>query len=149
MANERILYGGKVERSTNGTTWAAMPSVHSLVMPETTREYHDVTSFDSPEGFREYITGLKNVSDVTISARYTSENYQQAYQDQESGNIIHYRFTLPKQSNQSTGDAFTMTGYPTVSVQSDDVGNPVEMQIVIKISGKPQFTLGTASSGSE
>ncbi len=144
MTSAIIAYGATIERSANGSTgWAEIPEVTGVAIPATERDYVDVTSLDSTNGFREYIPGLKDAGSIAVPANYTHNGYQQQLADQDSGALFYYRVTLPRAPDQATtGDVFTFTAYPTVAVEANDVGGKVSMTINLRISGAPSWTEG-------
>ena len=141
-----IAWGGKVERSLNGTTlWASIPEAKGLAVPQTVTEYQDVTNLDSDDGFREFVKGLKDAGEVTLNANYTTAGYEQQIADQAASGAIYYRVTMPKLGTQTGGDVFTFRGFPTVSITADDVGAPMGMSIAIKITGPVAWVKGAGA----
>jgi hypothetical protein len=146
MASKQVIpYGGKVERSDDGTTaWEAIPEVKGLAIPTVTKEYPEVTNLDSPDGYREYIPGLKDAGEITIPCGYTEAGYAQQTADEASGVAIFYKVTLPKAAGQTTsGDTFEFQGFPVPSVEGGDIGAPVNMNVVLRVTGAVEWTAGT------
>lgn len=144
MTNQIIAYGATVERSQNGTTWAEIAECKGVAIPVVTTEYIEATSLDSPNGFREYIKGLKDSGEVTVPAGYTAAAYEQQLSDQAFNGAIYYRTTMPAAPNQSTGDVFEFRGFPTPEIEVGDVGAIVGMNIRIRTTGDVEWTRGTA-----
>ena len=88
MSEQIIAYGATVERSTDGTTWDPIPECKGVAVPVVTTEYQDVTNLDSPNGFREYIKGLKDAGEITVPAGYTAAGYEQQVADQNAPGAI-------------------------------------------------------------
>ena len=147
MSSKQIIaYGASVERSTDGgTTWAAIPECKGIAVPTTEQDYQDVTSLDSVDGFREYIPGLKDAGEISVPCGYTSAGYEQQLADKALGAPIMYRTTLAPAVDQSTGDQFEFSGYPTPVPEGGDLGAPVEMTINIRTTGAVAWTKGTAA----
>jgi hypothetical protein len=144
MASKQVIsYGSVVEASTNGTTWTPIPECKGVAVPEVEQEYPEVTSFDSPGGYREYIRGLKDGGEIDVPCGYTSAGFALMRSHQDAGAPIHYRVTLPKASNQTTtGDKFEYQGFPTPKLTPGDVGDPIEMTVTIRVTGDFTFTAG-------
>ncbi|MDX5297743.1 MAG: hypothetical protein LPK85_02205 [Gammaproteobacteria bacterium] len=145
MSNQVIAYGATVERSTDGTTWTEIPECKGVAVPVVETEYLDATSLDSPDGFREYVKGMKDAGVISVPCGYTSAGYQQQLGDQAAADAIYYRTTLRPAPNQSTGDVFEFRGFPTPQLESGDVGDLVMMTISIRTTGDVEWTAGAAA----
>lgn len=149
MTGKIIGYGGKQERSLDGVTYASVPGCKGVVVPKAETEYKDVTDLDSVDGFREWLPGLKDAGVIELPCHYTADGYEQQLSDQAAsvaaGVPIYYRVTLAVAAGQSTGDVFEFRGYPTPSVENNDMGEVIGMTVSIRTSGAPDFTKGTAA----
>lgn len=145
MSNQIIAYGATVERSDDGgTTFETIPECKGVAIPVVETEYLDATSLDSPDGFREYVKGMKDAGVISVPCGYTSAGYAQQVGDQGGNTPILYRTTLRPAPNQSTGDIFEFAGFPTPTLESDDVGQLVGMSVSIRTTGGVDWTPGTA-----
>ena len=144
MASKQIIaYGAAVERSVDaGTTWLSIPECKGVAIPVVETDYQDVTSLDSPNGFREYIKGLKDAGVISVPCGYTTAGYTQQLADQAQSAPIIYRTTLKPAVGQTTGDIFEFAGFPTPQVEGGDIGAPVEMSISIRTTGDVTWTAG-------
>ena len=140
---QRIAYGASVEWGTDGSTYTDIPEVEGLAVPEVQIEYHDVTSFDSTGGFREYIAGLKDAGEITIPCGYTTALYTSAVGYQTNGTLIYFKTTLPLETGQTDGDEFEFTGYVTPRLQTNAVGEPIKLELVVRTSGNVTYTAGS------
>lgn len=145
MASKQIIsYGATVERSTDGVTYTPIPECKGVAIPEVEQDYPEVTNFDSPNGFREYIKGLKDAGEIEVPCGYTAAGFEQQLADQNAADAIYYRVTLRKAPDQATqGDVFTYRGFPTPRLSPGDIGEPIEMTIVIRVSGDFTWTRGS------
>ncbi|MCB2130808.1 MAG: hypothetical protein KDE03_17515 [Rhodobacteraceae bacterium] len=144
MSEQIIAYGATVERSTDGSTWADIPECKGIAIPVVTTEYQEVTSLDSPNGFREYIKGLKDAGEVTVPMGYTADGYEAMVADQEAADSIYYRVTLKKQPSQTTsGDKFEFRAFPTPELEANDIGAPVNINLQLRMTGAPTWTKGS------
>ncbi|MCA0923000.1 phage tail tube protein [Pseudooceanicola nanhaiensis] len=145
MSDQFILYGATVERSTDGTTWEDIPECKSIAVPAVETDYQEATSLDSPDGFKEYVKGLKDAGVISLSCGYTPAGYEQQLSDQAETAAIYYRTTLPPAPSQSSGDVFEFRGFPTPQPEGSDVGGIVGMTISIRTTGGVDWTRGTAA----
>lgn len=141
MSDSSIVYGGVVEKSIDGTaaTYERIPEAKGLPVPSTTMEYIDVTNLDSPNGFREYIKGLKDAGELTLECNYTPEGYAQQISDQAEAGAIYYRVTLPPMGADGTQDVFVFRAFPTPQLAADDVGAIVGMTVNLRTTGDVQY----------
>lgn len=137
MSEAQVAYGSTIERSTDGgTTWAKIPEAKVAPVPKSETDYVEVTSLDSPGGYKEYIPGLKDAGEIEVTANYTRAGYQQQAADEASGDAIQYRTTF------KNGDVFEFSGFPSLDVDSVDVAEARMMTINIRITGGVSFTAG-------
>ena len=122
----------KVERSIDsGANWTPIAGVKSFGVPEVSRASREVTSLDSPTGWREKRGGLKEVGATTIRCNYTRVAYAAALADAAQADPVLYRVTA------KNGDEFQFPGIPTISPEFDIEG---ETQFDIKIEGAGALT---------
>ena len=146
MSKQIIAYGATVERSIDGgTTWAAIPECKGIAIPMVETDYQDVTSLDSPNGFREYIKGLKDAGVISVPCGYTAAGYEQQLADEALDVPVQYRTTLRPAPDQSAGDVFEFSGFPNPQVEGGDLGTPIEMSISIRTSGDVSWVKGAAA----
>ncbi|AZB56556.1 hypothetical protein EBL89_15080 [Cereibacter sphaeroides] len=146
MASRQITaYGAKVERSTDGLDFTPIPECKGIAVPSVETDYLEATSLDSPNGFKEYIKGLKDAGTISLPCGYTAEGYEQQLADQAARDPIFYRTTLAPAPGQATGDVFTFRGFPTPQIEGNDVGAIVGMTISIRTTGDVAWTKGGAA----
>lgn len=140
----RIVYGASSKWGTDGTTYTDIPEAKAIAVPEEQIEYQDVTNLDSAGGFREFIPGLRDNGEVTIPCNYTSGAYATAKGYSDNKTLIYFETTMPLETGQSTtGDVFEFTGYVTPRLETNEVGDPIMMNLVIRTSGAVTFTQGS------
>jgi hypothetical protein len=144
MSKQIIAFGALVERSVDGTVWESIPECNGIAVPSVTTEYLDATSLDSPDGFMEYVKGMKDAGVISVPCGYTSAGYEQQLADQAEADSIYYRTTLKAAVDQTTGDVFEFRGFPTPTLESGAVGELVGMTIEIRTTGSVEWTRGTA-----
>jgi hypothetical protein len=144
MSLQIIAYGALVERSDDGTSYTPIPECKGVAVPVVETEYLDATSLDSPNGFREYVKGLKDAGVISVPCGYTAAGYEQQLADQASDAPTYYRTTMKPATNQSTGDTFEFQGFPTPQLEAGAVGELVGMTISIRTTGDVTWTKGAA-----
>lgn len=143
MSEQIIAYGATVERSTDGTTYTAIPECKGVAIPVVTTEYVEVTSLDSTGGFREYIKGLKDAGEISVAAGYTADGYEQQVADQNAADSIYYRVVMKPQPSQLTGDTFTFRAFPTPELEAGAIGDAVNMNLQLRLTGAVTWVRGT------
>lgn len=143
MAGEIIFYGASVERSSDGgTVWVSIPDVVEFVIPEETTEKVEITSLDTADGVRTYISGLTDLGDWTFRQNYTRAGMTQLEADKRIP--MQYRITfVPPDGGVTTGDVLlitsaTRTGAPQVSALGELVG----ISNTLTVGAAPTWTAG-------
>ncbi|WP_158963910.1 phage tail protein [Chachezhania sediminis] len=142
---QRIVFGSTTKWGTDGSTWADIPECKGIAVPTIEVDYQDATHLQSPGGFREYVPGLKDQGSITLPCGYSSAGYAQAHGYMMAGTLVHFQTTLPKETGQATGDVFEFTGYVAPQLESNEVGDIIAMNLVVRTTGQPTFTEGTAA----
>lgn len=136
MAGEILFYGATVERSDdNGLTWEAIPGVKTFGIPEESVEYVETTSLDSAGGYREYIAGLKDLGEASMTQHYSRAAMVQLEADKFIK--MSYRVTFVN------GDIFSFDAIRSGSATPSDIGALVEITSTLRGSGQPEFTAAT------
>lgn len=141
MAGETIFYGALVERSSDDLAYTAIPGVKTIGIPEEDVDYQEITNLDSPNGYREYIVGLKDAGEASMEQNYTRAGMTQLTADK--GTLLYYRITFPLLTGQTTEDVLKFQAVRTGNAVMDDVGTPITIGNTLRISGEPVWTAGT------
>lgn len=106
----------------------------------------DVTNMQSPSGYREFISGLRDAGELSLSANWITTDAQQiALQTKfDAGTKTNFKIVLP----QSAGGSTTPGEYAFAAVVTGldfslAPGKQGTLSVKMKISGKPVFTPGT------
>lgn len=145
MSEQIIAYGATVERSLDDATYTSIPECKGVAIPVVTTEYQDVTSLDSPNGFREYIKGLNDAGEISVPCGYTAAGYEAMLADKAAPDAAYYRVTLKPQPSQATGDVFTFRGFPNPELEVGDIGVPININLQIRTTGDVTWVKGTAA----
>lgn len=142
MSEAIIPYGGTVEVSSDGSIWDEIPECRGIPVPTKTQEYPEVTSLDSPNGYREYVAGLKDGGELSFEANYTEPGMTLI--EGLDGVEAYVRCTFPLQPSQtSAGDVFTFRAFLTATPNGTDVGAPVSMTINARVTGARTYIAGS------
>lgn len=139
---QRIVYGATSEWGTDGSTWDDIPECKGIAVPEEQVDFQDATHLLSPDGYREYVPGLKDAGEITIPCGYSSEAYETAKGYMTNGTLVYFQTTMPVETGQSSGDVFAFTGYVTPQLETNAVGDIINMNLVVRTSGGASFTKG-------
>lgn len=99
----------------------------------------DVTTLDSADGFREYLQGLKDAGEISMSGFFKPDdtNGQAALLTAfEDGTTDAYTIDFPSALNASWGFNGIVTGFSTGANLEDGV----TFEATIKVTGKPTLT---------
>lgn len=101
----------------------------------------DVTDFDSPDGFREFVAGLKDAGSVPISGWIKNdENVEYLLGLADSQSMEEWEIEFP------SGATWEFTGYVRLYEESELAVEGVRnYSVEIRISGKPTYTPAPAS----
>ena len=114
--------------------FTAIANITALTPPGISRETLDVTAHDSPDGYMEFIGGLKDAGEVSFDVRYDPSVHDVLVDDFEAAEPIDYEVAFP----DGTVWAFSaiLTGFES-DAPYDDV---LSASLTLKVSGKPVIT---------
>lgn len=127
--------GTVFKRSATSTgALAAIAEVNSISGPNKSKETIDVTSLDSPDGYREFIGSFRDPGEVVLSMNFTRAGYDALNADFEAdapNDKNPYQIVFSDTDNTTLDFIALVTG-ATINTPSDD---KVMMEITLKISG--------------
>lgn len=125
----------------NSIAVAELTEISGIEMEADTIE---ATTLDSPDGFREYISGLKDGGEVGVSGYFNpSDNGQIALTNAfYSGAVGDYSIDFPP----SVGASWQFNGIVTSISTSASTEDGIPFEAAIKVTGKPNL-LTTQSAG--
>lgn len=135
-------FGTLFQRATTispGTTYETIANVTNISGPERTRETIDVTAHDSPDGWMEFIGGLKNGGEVSLDINYdpaeATHDLDDDFDDAEPRN---YRIViLPDTEDEYT---WQLKGILTTLGDEFPYDDRQQRSMTIKVTGKPTLT---------
>lgn len=133
-------FGTQLERGDGAATEVFTPiaNVTNITPPGIERETYDVTAHDSPDGWREFIGGLKDGGEVEIELNYDPREHDVLVSDFEDSAPRNYRIVFPGTLGQWAFKAI-MSGFESEAPHDDKLAATV----TFKVSGKPTITAGT------
>lgn len=126
--------------TTGGGVFAAIANVSDISGPEREREAIEVTAHDSPDDYREFVKGLKDGGEVTITIHYDpgQTDHEALDDDFEEKDLRAYQVViLPGETDEHTWDFTAMITNLSDAFPYDD---KMEREVTVKISGKPTLT---------
>lgn len=126
--------------TTGGGSFALIANVSDISGPDRSREAIETTAHDSPDQYREYVKGLKDGGEVTLTINYDpGDNSHSALDaDFEEKDLRAYQvIILPDEPDEHTW-AFNalITGLSDEFPHDDKMAR----ECTVKISGKPTLT---------
>ena len=130
MSDAQLGFGSDFKR---GAT--SVGEVLSINPPSLSRDAVDTTHMKSPEGWREFLFGLKDGGEVSfeIQSKPSSPAYQALVADFDNPNPESYSIEFPDGSTWSFSAG--ITGMET----SDPMEDKITTSATFKITGKPTF----------
>lgn len=126
--------------STGSGSFVAIANVSDIGGPERSREAIEVTAHDSPDKYREFIKGLKDGGEVTLTLNYDpgSATHSALDADFEEDALRDYQVVLlPGDADEHTWDFSALISGLGDAFPIDD---KMEREATFKISGKPTLT---------
>jgi len=135
-------------KSAYGTTLkkgeVAIAELTNIGGPRLSADTIDVTSHDSADGYREFVSGLKDGGEVSIEGNFIPGNAGQAalVTDLDDGSADEYTITLPA----VMATTWTFKAIVTAFECSEPYDNKASFTATLKICGKAELGV-TASAG--
>ncbi len=140
MSDAVRAYGTLLQRGDGADpeVFATIAELTDISGPSMEADELDVTSHDSPNGYREYIQGLKDAGEVTIEGNFLPANATQGnlLSDYESGDVVNYQLVFPNSDSTTWGFAAFVTAFePAAGVE--DV---LTFTATLKLTGQPTLS---------
>jgi predicted secreted protein len=130
-------FGTQLQRF-GGSSFAAIASITSIAGPGLKREVIDVTAHDSPNGWMEFLGGLKDGGEVSFDINRRPAVHDVLIADFEDDEPRSYRVEWP------SGAAWTFDGILTGYEADSPYDDKLSASVTLKVTGQP--TVGDASS---
>lgn len=124
-------------KKASGTAVAFLNSIDGLEVKANTI---DTTSLDATGGYKTFIAGFKEVSDVSVSGHYSPKDHDGFMADLTAGTAIAYEIQFPAAGGAVTGSKWAFTAIVTGFKHKASVDNVVTFDATLKVVGAPTFT---------
>jgi len=131
MPSQAITGLGTVFERHNGSTFESVAEVFNINGPSMNRETTEVTTYDSIDGYREKIGGLRDAGQLTFTLNFRRDTYLLFKEDFEDDEPRQYRATLPDAQQTS----MTVLGLVTDLPLTIPEGDRITVDVTIEISG--------------
>lgn len=143
MSSNAIAGAGTKFRKWNIPTgkWVNIAEINSISGPSMTRDFIDVTSLDSPGGYREFIAGFRDGGTVSLTMNFTRATYVVMKADFENDTPQSYEIFL----SDSVGTSFEFDGLVTelpLEIPTDD---KITANVTLKVIGQVVINTGSGS----
>lgn len=134
-------FGTQFLRDTDGVgTFEVIASVQEISGPSREREAIEVTAHDSADQYREFVKGLKDGGEVTLTLNYdpnetTHEDLDSDFEEKD--NRDYQVIIFPDTAEEHTWDFEAL-----ITALGDEFPHDDKMsrEVTVKISGKPTLT---------
>ena len=125
----------KIGASASPGTYTTIPEVSKLAGPGNKFDILDVTSHDSPGGFREFIPGLSDGDNVTATIHWKPSNavHKDIRVASYARSVRAFQTIFP----DATDNTVTYPGFTTNIMPTADIGVVLEAAITVKVTGLP------------
>ena len=141
----RLAQGTKFQRETAPGTglYVTIAELNNIGGPNLTSEDLEVTSHDSPGGWKEFMSGLKDGGAVTIDGHFVPEEAtHQTLHSDVGGLVRNYRMLLPTAVADENKARWTFAAkVNSVNFTNPAGNNTMGFNASLKISGEPEITL--------
>jgi predicted secreted protein len=134
-------FGTQFKRDTTGSgSFATVANVSDISGPGRSRDAIEVTAHDSANQYREFVKGLKDGGEVTITINYdpAQSTHADLDADFEEDELRDYQVViLPGDDDEHTWE---FSGLITALGDAFPIDDRMEREVTVKISGKPTLT---------
>lgn len=121
--------------SIGGGAWEDVCNITSISGPGNTKDTLETTDLCTIDGFRTFISGLKDAGEISLAMNYGQTVWQKLYADYEGVLNGNYAIVLPD------GLTLEFEGLVTACPLEIPMDEKVTSEVTIKISGKPTIDL--------
>lgn len=126
----------KLGNAASPEVFTAIAGITSINGPELSSEEIEVTSLDSPGGYKEFINGLKDGGTVSITVNFSNDSQQRTLRSLVGGAARNFQLTLPTSPECLAEFAANVTSWN----QTTEAAAAMTADISFKISGEPNWT---------
>lgn len=129
-------FGTQLLRGDGGTPeiFTAIANVTSISGPSLSRETIDVTAHDSPDGWTEFVGGLKDAGEVSADINYDPSKHDTLVADFDDDEPRNYQLVFPDSTTWSI--QAILTGFEPEAPYDDKLA----ASLTFKVTGKPTLS---------
>ena len=129
-------FGTQLLRGDGGTPeiFTAIANVTSISGPGLSRETIDVTAHDSPDGWMEFVGGLKDAGEVSADINYAPSKHDTLVADFDDDEPRNYQLVFPDSTTWSI--QAILTGFEPEAPYDDKLA----ASLTFKVTGKPTLS---------
>lgn len=131
MANA-VAGVGTVFQRWDGTQWISIAEINAIVGPNAKRDNIDTTSFDTEEGYREFITGFRDGDEVALNMSFTRDTFELMVNDFLDDELQYYQILFPDVDETVIAFEGFVNKLP-IELSADD---RIKANISIKVTGQ-------------
>ncbi len=114
--------------------YTTVGQVIDMTLPELSRDAKDATHYKSPDRWREYIGGLRDTGEVSVTVQFADPtDLGTLMGDLQADTPVAYRIEFPDATTWS------FTGLVTKAAPVVPLEERMTCEFAIKLSGKPEF----------
>jgi predicted secreted protein len=116
--------------------FTTIAEVKNISGPDVSRDFIDVSSLDSTDGYREFIAGFRDAGQVVLSMNYTRVSYDLLKADFDTNSARNYQIVFG-----DTGlTTYDFAGWVVGLTHNTDFESAVALEVTIKIDGPIDLT---------
>jgi len=119
----------------SGSIWETIAEINAIVGPGAKRDAIDTTTFDTEEGYREFITGFRDGDQVALNMSFTRETFEVMVNDFLDDEYKYYQILFPDTDESVIAFEGFVNKLP-VELSADD---QIKANISIKVTGELEF----------
>ncbi|OSM43460.1 phage tail tube protein [Nesterenkonia sp. PF2B19] len=127
-------FGTTLSREDDAGSFEPIANVTSLSPPNISRETLDVTSHDSPNGYMEFLGGLKDPGEVSVEVNYDPSQHDKLVDDFEEDDPIKYEIAFPD------GTVWAFEAILTAFEPDAPYDDKLTAEMTLKVTSKPEIT---------
>lgn len=134
-------FGTELQRG-DGTAptevFTAIGNTTNISGPGLSRETLDMTTHGSPDGWMEFLGGLKDAGEVSVDVNYDPAKHDMLVADFEDDKPRNYRLVFPDTAATTWAFKAILTGFEPEAPVDDKLA----ASLTFKVTGKPDLTGG-------
>ena len=135
MSSDAISGIGASFKRYDGSQWVALAEVTGSPSLSKTRATHEVTSYDSTGGYREFIGGLRDGGEFTITMNFTAASFAIVNDDFEDDDIQEYQLSVA----DGVPTTLRFSAWVTNLSLEAPVDGIVSCSVTFKVSGQTEL----------